>query len=266
MPNPFHEPQIRILKEAFPDIDILTIDEALYSARGDINTAFDMLLEPNSPTKPIHSQSETTPFSPINKTKPPTVREELAQWRQELYVESRLKAERHMNRNTNNGSFLSLPRRIKSNPFIHHNDSHNNNDRNRAQRLENTVKYQPQSVHQYASQNLNTNHYHQGYSNIVFTTSIRSTPTRSTLPPPVPPRRLTVGETRTNPFLSELPNNSNSSPQSLINTPSLPSRRLNTSTHRQRDEEVVNNPFDEPDMPPPAYQDIQKDTLVHLIP
>ncbi|RCH81067.1 hypothetical protein CU097_003263 [Rhizopus azygosporus] len=108
MPNPFHEPQIRILKEAFPDIDILTIDEALYSARGDINTAFDMLLEPNSPTKPIHS-SETTPFSPINKTKPPTVREELAQWRQELYVESRLKAERDMNRNTNNGSFLSLP-------------------------------------------------------------------------------------------------------------------------------------------------------------
>lgn len=32
------------------------------------------------------------------------------------------------------------------------------------------------------------------------------------------------------------------------------------------DEEVVNNPFDEPDMPPPAYQDIQKDTLVHLTP
>ncbi|ORE05456.1 hypothetical protein BCV72DRAFT_306397 [Rhizopus microsporus var. microsporus] len=266
MPNPFHEPQIRILKEAFPDIDILTIDEALYSARGDINTAFDMLLEPNSPTKSTHS-SETTLFSPINKTKSPTVREELAQWRQELYVESRLKAERDMNRKTNNGSFLSLPRRIKNNPFIHHSDGHSNNDRNRVHRLENTVKYQSQSVHQYTSQNLNTNHHNQGYPNIVFTTSIRSTPNRSTLPPPVPPRRLTVGEVRTNPFLSELPNNSNSSPQLLVNTPP-PSRRLNTITHHQRaiDEGAVNNPFDEPDMPPPAYQDIQKDTLVHLTP
>lgn len=45
---------------------------------------------------------------------------------------------------------------------------------------------------------------------------------------------ILVGEIRTNPFLSELPNNSNSSPQPLINTPPPPSRRLNTSTHRQR--------------------------------
>lgn len=48
MENPFQNSNIETLKEAFPTVDVSIINDVLYSAQGDLNVAFDMLLDMNS--------------------------------------------------------------------------------------------------------------------------------------------------------------------------------------------------------------------------
>lgn len=50
MENPFQNTNIDTLKEAFPTVDASVINDVLYSAQGDLNIAFDMLLDMNSPS------------------------------------------------------------------------------------------------------------------------------------------------------------------------------------------------------------------------
>ncbi|KAG1083874.1 hypothetical protein G6F42_022032 [Rhizopus arrhizus] len=130
MENPFQNTNIDTLKEAFPTVDASVINDVLYSAQGDLNIAFDMLLDMNSssvsdsrakplpqaPPLPVRRSSsinnlsyssntsnankqphanrisQTNPFIVPVVAKPLTVREELAQWRQDLREESRQRA------------------------------------------------------------------------------------------------------------------------------------------------------------------------------
>jgi len=48
MENPFQNTNIDTLKEAFPTVDASVINDVLYSVQGDLNIAFDMLLDMNS--------------------------------------------------------------------------------------------------------------------------------------------------------------------------------------------------------------------------
>ncbi|KAI9280009.1 hypothetical protein BY458DRAFT_501047 [Sporodiniella umbellata] len=137
MPNPFSDPQIKILQEAFPDIDCSVIELAFWKAKGDMNAASEMLLEPDSLDiyqQPHYLTSNENnnlhrtrqPFSPSNTIKPPTVREELAQWRQELRRENC--NERISNRsNRRSRSVFSLPSvsaRLPYNPFANDSSFH----------------------------------------------------------------------------------------------------------------------------------------------
>lgn len=44
MENPFQAPNIVTLREAFPLVEVRVIDDALWSAKGDVNQAFELLL------------------------------------------------------------------------------------------------------------------------------------------------------------------------------------------------------------------------------
>lgn len=48
METQFQSSNIETLKEAFPTVDVPIINDVLYSAQGDLNVAFDMLLDMNS--------------------------------------------------------------------------------------------------------------------------------------------------------------------------------------------------------------------------
>lgn len=50
MVNPFHESDTDILKEAFPLLEVSVIEDVLYIAKGDINEAFEMLLNMTNDT------------------------------------------------------------------------------------------------------------------------------------------------------------------------------------------------------------------------
>ncbi|KAI7896480.1 uncharacterized protein EV154DRAFT_492433 [Mucor mucedo] len=85
MSNPFTESSIQILKEAFPKVQESVIDDMLWTAKGNVQDAFEMLLSmTNGPDT----------FKPLPKVnaKPLSVREELDQWRQDLRKESKQRA------------------------------------------------------------------------------------------------------------------------------------------------------------------------------
>jgi hypothetical protein len=66
MENPFHAPNIVILREAFPLVEVRVIDAALWSAKGDVNQAFELLLAMSStdnlspPPLPVRNNSSSS--------------------------------------------------------------------------------------------------------------------------------------------------------------------------------------------------------------
>ncbi|KAI9248660.1 hypothetical protein EDC94DRAFT_664139 [Helicostylum pulchrum] len=123
MVNPFTQTEVDILKEAFPTVKVSVIDDTLRLAKGDVNQAFEMLLNmtdpsqtvsmaPPLPNRPNNSFSNPplNPFTSNNAKPLLTVRQELAQWRQDLRVESRQRAEglRNNAASTPNLSFSNM--------------------------------------------------------------------------------------------------------------------------------------------------------------
>lgn len=53
MVNPFTDQSIQILKEAFPKVQESVIDDMLWSAKGNVNTAFEMLLSMTNGPSPV---------------------------------------------------------------------------------------------------------------------------------------------------------------------------------------------------------------------
>jgi hypothetical protein len=79
MENPFHAPNIVILREAFPLVEVRVIDDALWSAKGDVNHAFELLLAMNSangslspPPLPVRRSNSSNAVIDIKKNDPIT--------------------------------------------------------------------------------------------------------------------------------------------------------------------------------------------------
>ncbi|KAF1799605.1 hypothetical protein FB192DRAFT_1387550 [Mucor lusitanicus] len=179
MENPFQSTDIDTLKEAFPRVDVSVINDVLYSVQGDLNTAFDMLLDMNSPSindssaKPLpqapplpvrrsssinsisHSYSasnagnqshasrisQTNPFLVPGVAKPLTVREELAKWRQDLREESRQRATAAMASSSASTPNLSFSSMFKSNAS-RASLNHERNNNNRSNHTQAHASYQ----------------------------------------------------------------------------------------------------------------------------
>ncbi|GAA5816865.1 hypothetical protein MFLAVUS_010399 [Mucor flavus] len=231
MVNPFTQTEVDILKEAFPTVKVSVIDDTLRLAKGDVNQAFEMLLNmtdpsqtvsmaPPLPNRPNNSFSNPllNPFTSNNAKPLLTVRQELAQWRQDLRVESRQRAEclRNNASSTPNLSFSNMFR-----PGC-------NNQRNDGRR---TNTYYVPSVPSMPS--VPSVHHFQRQADDISK-----------------PQWLTsYAIYSTNPFV---PGNNEAPPM----------RRPETAT--TENETSSFNPFEEAELPPPAYSEIQKDTLVDL--
>ncbi|KAG2194521.1 hypothetical protein INT47_005794 [Mucor saturninus] len=187
MSNPFTESSIQILKEAFPKVQESVIDDMLWTAKGNVQDAFEMLLSmTNGPDT----------FKPLPKVnaKPLSVREELDQWRQDLRKESKQRA--------------TVTRNVQSTPSF----------------SKSTSSFQ------------------------------RPLPSR-----PLPPRPYTNSTPNVplhNRPAPALPNRSTSTNNPFLN-PNL--TNSNTTTEPQ----ASFNPFEEQEVPPPAYHEINRDTLIH---
>ncbi|KAG1140670.1 hypothetical protein G6F38_008950 [Rhizopus arrhizus] len=236
MTNPFHEPQTKILREAFPVIDACLIDEALWTAKGNIHTAFEILLA-------FNNQGTNNTLLP-NFAKSPTVREELAQWRQELRRESKLKAEKSIHQKRNSLPFGSSA----SSPPLQQ-ESRNNSQCPLAQSFHNNSNY--------------FNSACQEYHNAPQLSSTRSSTIHPSLAPALPPRRSNATPNTNTSIYATV--NRNSSINNL-STFSQSSSSINSYSQERHPEYTSSNPFEEPDIPPPAYSEIQRDTVIHLNP
>ncbi|KAG1498135.1 hypothetical protein G6F46_005975 [Rhizopus delemar] len=254
MTNPFHEPQTKILREAFPDIDACLIDEALWTAKGNIHTAFEILLA-------FNNQGTNNTLLP-NFAKSPTVREELAQWRQELRRESKLKAEKSIHQKSRNGLPFGSP---ASNPFQYIPFENNRIGYQQGPPLQQEARNNSQRplVQSFHDNSNCFNSACQEYHNTPRLSSTRSSTNHSSLAPALPPRRSnTTSNTNTSIYATV---NRNSSINNLP-TFSQSSSSLNSYLQERRPEHTSSNPFEEPDIPPPAYSEIQRDTVIHLNP
>jgi hypothetical protein len=65
MDNPFQSNNIRILREAFPNVEERVIDDILYTTRGDINEAFEVLLSMSN------GESTRPTAAPLQQHRPP---------------------------------------------------------------------------------------------------------------------------------------------------------------------------------------------------
>lgn len=68
MVNPFTQTEVDILKEAFPTVQVSVIDDTLRSTRGDVNLAFEMLLNMTDPSQPSLAPPPPLPHRPSNVT------------------------------------------------------------------------------------------------------------------------------------------------------------------------------------------------------
>jgi hypothetical protein len=66
MDNPFQSNNIRILREAFPNVEERVIDDILYTTRGDINEAFEVLLSMSN-----GESTRPTTAAPLQQHGPP---------------------------------------------------------------------------------------------------------------------------------------------------------------------------------------------------
>ncbi|KAI8888698.1 hypothetical protein K501DRAFT_329594 [Backusella circina FSU 941] len=208
--------------------------------------------------RPIH-HSTSMPFPTHNPPPPPrrinppnpkpmTVREELAQWRQDLREESRQKANRVINARASTSSLSNLLlSRNKSSPQVQQRENHYHSplrERHSIQRL---------SVPSSLSNNSNSDSSTYNRSNLF------SNNNQSGLPP-----RRTYPNAQTNPFLPPPPPppppseiQSSRSTSRVVPLPPLPPRR--------EEESHSFNPFEEEhDIPPPAYSEIQRDTIIQV--
>lgn len=67
MVNPFTQTEVDILKEAFPTVKVSVIDDTLRLAKGDVNQAFEMLLNMTDPSQTV-SMAPPLPNRPNNVT------------------------------------------------------------------------------------------------------------------------------------------------------------------------------------------------------
>ncbi|KAG2236162.1 hypothetical protein BDF21DRAFT_410247 [Thamnidium elegans] len=286
MVNPFTQTEVDILKEAFPNVEVSVIDDTLRLAKGDVNQAFEMLLNMTDPSQSVSMAPPPLPNRPNNSFSNPllnpftsnnakpllTVRQELAQWRQDLRVESRQRAECLRN-NTSSTPNLSFSNMFRPGCNNRRNDGrHTNTYYVPSVPLMPSVPSVPRfqrpmiSVSQSGSPHMPF--VSNSSPNVNYTTHSRSSsnpitqfPSNSRLQPCVPPvlpaRRqssnsLNSNYNRTNPFVA-------------ANNEAPPMRRPEpATTHYTENEASSFNPFEEAELPPPAYSEIQKDTLVNL--
>ncbi|KAL9560585.1 hypothetical protein PS6_000040 [Mucor atramentarius] len=343
MENPFQNTNIDTLKEAFPTVDASVINDVLYSAQGDLNIAFDMLLDmssssasdsrakplPQAPPLPVRRSSsinnlsysntsnankqphanrisQTNPFIVPGVAKPLTVREELAQWRQDLREESRQRAtaiasssvsisnlpftnifkSNSSRASLNHGkSTLQNPRKVSS----HYNPLERNNNRsNNTQGNENTTEILHASYQRplpprplgslsgtrSSASTPNVNYQSHGRSNSHPNDTLtplsrlpgHDTTTSVSHRPELPSRRRS-NISATNPFyVSPVPPSTTQQQQQQQQQPQQHNYLASNSNHRSSSENDIPsfNPFEEPELPPPAYSEIQRDTIVNL--
>ncbi|KAI9487602.1 MAG: hypothetical protein EXX96DRAFT_553928 [Benjaminiella poitrasii] len=290
MEDPLYNSNIEILKEAFPSIDNAVIDDILWSVRGDVNEAFESLLAiasendnnngigtnsqtrsqlrsqlrpslPSRGTNHINNRlsnnatssriSTTNPFL-ADSNKPLTFREEVARWRHDLREESRRKAAARNTSTPNLPTFSGRSFLYEQN-HDHTNRLSTNNANGTVQRIRNNTVSTRYSV---SSPNIN---YRQ-YSNYNYNHSLPRLPSNSDPPPALPRRRQTFSGTNdTNPFFTE------PSPSPQVQGTTIPATNPNFRETSENDMPSF-NPFEEPDLPPPAYSEISEDTVVNLDP
>ncbi|KAI9342118.1 hypothetical protein BD770DRAFT_398719 [Pilaira anomala] len=270
MSNPFTQNDLEILKEAFPTLSESVIDDILHSCRGEVNQAFEMLLSMSDSTQfspPVPPQLPNRPNSFPNQSLNPftqqnnnnakpllTVREELAQWRQDLVIESKRRAE-EICKASNSHSDLSFSNLFRSSSSQISNRRRTSNHHAppsisavaSVPCFQSPVTYR---IPQHSSTSNNYTSHHRSNSN----PSTRFQPSVSSTPPALPVRRRQSSNSvnscnQNNPFLT---NDSIHRPSPLVT--------------RQSENEASFNPFEEPEQPPPAYNEIQKDTIIDLSP
>ncbi|KAK4511477.1 uncharacterized protein ATC70_012692 [Mucor velutinosus] len=321
MENPFQSTDFTTLKEAFPTVDVSIINDVLYSAQGDLNSAFDMLLDMNSPSihdsraKPLpqvpplpvrrssssinsipyscntsnannQSQasriSQTNPFLVPGVAKPLTVREELAQWRQDLREESRQRATAAMASTSASAPNLSFSNMFKSNLSRASLNHDRNNTNHRSSHTQAHASYQRplppkplgslSGIRSSASTpnvNYQSHNRSNSHPNGTLTPLGRLPDHHSTVNVsyrPELPRRRQSNTGTTNPFHSDPVPPSATQQQPQHQQPQRHSYLPNNSNQRSASENDIPsfNPFEEPELPPPAYSEIQRDTIVNL--
>ncbi|KAG2201468.1 hypothetical protein INT46_000630 [Mucor plumbeus] len=317
MENPFQNSNIETLKEAFPTVDVSIINDVLYSAQGDLNVAFDMLLDmnssaingirtkplPNAPPLPLRQSSsinnishfntssttsrantqpntgrisQTNPF--LETAKPLTVREELAQWRQDLRKESRQRAAANVSSlsSTPNISFSSMFKSNSSRASL-------NNERNNKPNIQVQADFQrplpsrplgslsgirssastPNVNYQPLHSRSNSHPNSTGSASHVRSQQHHHSTVNVSYLPQLPNRRQ-GNISSTNPFyVGPVPPSTAQRPQSPQQQQNY---QANSNHNRPPTENDIPsfNPFEEPELPPPAYSEIQRDTLVNL--
>ncbi|KAI8647100.1 hypothetical protein BD408DRAFT_428172 [Parasitella parasitica] len=306
MENCLQNSSIDTLKEAFPTIDLSIIDDVLYSTQGDLNLAFEMLLDMNSTstndsrnrplsyTPPLPARirssndhfnggaasatlninnpqntsriSQTNPF--LADAKPLTVREELAQWRQDLRAESRQKAAANVRSSASTHlSFSNMFKSSNSTRVSLGNDQKNRSN-TQATSFQRPLPARPLGSLTGISSSASTPDVnYQSRDSSPPNNSASMLPraqqshslTNVSYRPELPSRRQN-NTSDTNPF------HENSVSQQSEQQRQQQSYQINSSHRTSSGNDIPSfNPFEEPELPPPAYNDIQRDTIVNLI-
>ncbi|EPB87933.1 hypothetical protein HMPREF1544_05224 [Mucor circinelloides 1006PhL] len=318
MENPFQNTNIDTLKEAFPTVDASVINDVLYSAQGDLNIAFDMLDMnsssvsdsrakplPQAPPLPVRRSSsinnlsyssntsnankqphanrisQTNPFIVPVVAKPLTVREELAQWRQDLREESRQRATAiaSSSASISNLPFTNIFKSNSSRASLNH--ERNNNRSNNTQAHASYQRPLPPrplgslSGTRSSASTPNVNYQSHGRSNSHPNDTLtplsrlpdHDTTTTVSHRPELPSRRRS-NISATNPFyVSPVPpSTTQQQQQQQQQQPQQHNYLASNSNYRSSSENDIPsfNPFEEPELPPPAYSEIQRDTVVNL--
>ncbi|CEP12719.1 hypothetical protein [Parasitella parasitica] len=265
MENSLQNSNIDTLREAFPTLDPSIIDDVLYSVKGDLNMAFEMLLDMNY-ISTDESSDKPLPYTPPLPAR--AIREELAQWRQDLREESRRRSAANVPSSVSTLD-LSCSNMLRSSNSTGVSLANEQNNRSNTQA---NFSFQPPlparpsgniSGISFSASTPNVN-YHQydrgnGLSNdSTFMPSIaqRNHSTTNMSYYPALPSRRQSSTSNTNPF------HENSIPQQQQQQ-----GYQRSSNHRASSENDIPsvNPFEEPELPPPAYNEIQRDTIINLI-
>ncbi|KAI8376809.1 hypothetical protein BD560DRAFT_422340 [Blakeslea trispora] len=248
--NPFYESKIQILEDAFPSIDRSVVEDLLLNTNNDLNQTFEMLLEmSNGVVQPVAAPMNNNPFN-VNSApnpalnpflqenpQPLTVRQELAQWRRELQEQGKQRSAntRKNHVSTPNLSILAytIERPPRTDQYVNGTGlTHSTSAPNVSRSFQSRSSTLPgQTGHRQA---LNTN---------------------PLSPPPLPIRRYRSSSVSdsTNPFLSS-------------GSRSIPTSNYTATSHNEVHYESSHNPFEETELPPPAYSEIQRDTVINTMP
>ncbi|RCH94084.1 hypothetical protein CU098_007766 [Rhizopus stolonifer] len=201
----------------------------------------------NDNLNPFHTDSnrEINPFLQ-HDAKPLTVRQELAQWRQDLREQSLQRS-----RNSQHNSRLSTPSLGLFKSTLSRYSDHNVQGQRR-----DTQETRSSLHHSVSTPNVN-------YSSRIIHRTYHSNHNRqsnNTLSPPeLPTRRPSTDNNTPNSRTASLPISSNRNRP----TPPIPQQ---SNYSNQADDVLSLNPFEESELPPPAYNEIQRDTVINLAP